>query len=614
MPTPLLSTQSGERHFLLGNEAIVRGALEAGVGFVSCYPGTPSSEVPDTFHRIQKDGRFLFEYSVNEKVALEVGAGATLAGVPALVTMKHVGVNVAADPLMTLAYIGAPGGLVLLSADDPGCHSSQNEQDNRYYARLGGIPCLEPASAQEAKDMLCFAFDLSRQYEHPVMVRTTTRLNHLRGEVVFGEMPAPKTEGAFRKDPRRFVPIPAHARVRRKHLLSTLEALSREADDSPWTIESGEGRLGVITSGISRAYLKDVIEENRLADRLRVLELGMSYPLPETRLLAFLRQVDRVLVIEELEPILEQAVAALCHTHGLSVEVLGKNAGLPRDGEYSTAIVRNVLLPLAGIPLPSESACPDVSILPMRPPNLCAGCSHRATYLAVRQVFGDEAVYSSDIGCYTLGILPPLRMADYLLCMGSSIASGSGTAAVTDQPVVCFIGDSTFFHSGITGLINARVNQRSILVVVLDNRTTAMTGHQPNPGAECSPVCAQAVSVDVESIVRGCGVDQVRTVNPVNLAKTVAAIEELRTMSGVRVHIAREPCALFARKALRRKTSTVAYVSGNCTNRRECLNRVACPAMYVEEDAVRINPDQCTGCMLCVQVCKHIKVRTRSEA
>jgi indolepyruvate ferredoxin oxidoreductase alpha subunit len=602
---------------LLGNEAIVRGALEAGVGFVSCYPGTPSSEVPDTFFRISPEGAFIFEYSTNEKVAMEVAGGAALAGVPSLVTMKHVGVNVAADPMMTLAYVGTPGGMVILSADDPGCHSSQNEQDNRYYARLAGIPCLEPATAQECKDMTREALTLSAKYEQPIMIRTTTRVNHLRGPVNFGRLPAAKTKGHMSKDPMRFVPVPAVSRVRHKVLLENLGKFAAEAETSPWNTQRGKGRTGVIASGISRAYANDVIAEHNLDDALRVLELGMTYPLPNELLVNFLKKLDTVIILEELEPLVEQHVRALIQKHHLAVEVLGKGQHLPLEGEYSTLMVRNILLRTLNQPLPQHTPCEVPQQLPMRPPNLCAGCSHRSTYFAVRKVFGDQALYSSDIGCYTLGILPPLKAADFLLCMGSSISTGCGTAKVADQPVVAFIGDSTFFHSGMTGLVNAVYNNHNILIVILDNRTTAMTGHQPNPGVDKTQLGDNAHKIDIEAIVRGCGVEHVTTVKALNQKALVKTLEEYKSLPGVRVIISRDPCEIFKRKVLRSPSSQVAYVEEGFESSEDvlaCLNELGCPAFFLDKGKMGIDPFQCSGCMLCVQLSDHIKARKRSLA
>ncbi|HWR05047.1 MAG TPA: indolepyruvate ferredoxin oxidoreductase subunit alpha [Humidesulfovibrio sp.] len=621
MAHPLLAGAPGSTHLFLGNEAIVRGAIEAGIQFVSCYPGTPSSEVPDTFFRLSPEGSYTFEYSVNEKVALEVAGGATLAGALSMVTMKHVGVNVAADPLLTLTYVGSPGGFMLLSADDPGCHSSQNEQDNRIYARIAGMPCLEPATAQEAKDMTREALTMSRSLGAPVLLRTTTRVNHLRGPVTLSEptvLPAP---AGFQKNPSKFVPIPAFARPMHLRLLETLEKARALAETSPYNVVSGSGSVGVIASGISRAYLADALTEADLAGQnVKVLDLGFSYPLPERLITTFMHGLSTLLILEELEPVLENEIRALAQKLGMRLTILGKVPGpMPRFGEFDVAMVASALREVLGLPAPAQLACScgtdPVVALPNRPPNLCAGCPHRATYVAVRKVFGDTAVYSSDIGCYTLGILPPLKAADFLLCMGSSISAGCGAAKAAGQTVVGFIGDSTFFHSGITGLVNAVFNRHDILVVILDNRTTAMTGHQPNPGVDKTTLGDNPSMVAIEPLVRGIGIEHIRTVNPLNQKATLKAIEELKALSGVRVLIAVEPCPLFARRAYGVKRTQVAYVAADCAEAAkdgscgDCLNTLACPAFYLEDGKMAIDPILCAGCMLCLQVCKNIKAR-----
>ncbi|WP_456324512.1 indolepyruvate ferredoxin oxidoreductase subunit alpha [Desulfonauticus submarinus] len=605
----LVKGKSGDQHLLLGNQAIVRGAIEAGVGFVSCYPGTPSSEVPDTFYRLKNEGSYYFEYSTNEKVAMEVAGGAALAGVPSMVTMKHVGVNVAADPLMTLAYIGTPGGMVILSADDPFCHSSQNEQDNRYYARLGGFPCFEPASAQECKDMTKEAFRLSKKYEQPFVLRTTTRVNHLRGKVVFEEVQPAITKAEFQKMPFRFVPIPVVARERHKVLLSKLEEIKEEVNKSSFNKIWGTGKLGIVVSGISRAYLHDVLKDFSQLNKIKVLELGFTYPISEKLILDFLDGVEKVLILEELEPILETEVRALVQKQKISIEIMGKNVGLPRFGEYSTTLIAKALSKLMGESITEVKLCEEEKNLANRPPNLCAGCPHRSTYYAVRKVFGDDAYYSSDIGCYTLGILPPLKMADFLLCMGSSISAGSGMAKVVDKPVVAFIGDSTFFHSGLTGLVNAVYNRHNILLVILDNKTTAMTGHQPHPGVSAEKMSQDVTPIEIEPIVRAIGVSQVKKVRALNQKALIKALEELKNLDGVRVLISEEPCPLFARKVMGIKKDKKAYITEKCDNCLKCVQELACPAFFIEEGKVKIDEALCSGCMVCLQICEHIKAK-----
>lgn len=617
MSHPLLAAEAGVRHLLLGNEAIVRGALEAGINVVTCYPGTPSSEIPDTFHHIASCGRFRMEYSVNEKVAVEVGAGASLAGAMSMTTMKHVGVNVAADPLFTAAYVGLPGGYMLVSADDPLCHSSQNEQDNRTYARFMGMPCFEPATAQEAKDMARDALLLSRELQQPVMLRTTTRVNHLRGPVTFGPLGEPAPIVPFERNPMRFVPVPAVAQNRHKVLVEHLENARAKAESSPWNRITGEGRIGVIASGISRAYLADALAENGWENEVKVLELGFSWPLPENLLTDFLSGCDTVLVLEELQPLLEQDLRALTQERDINVSIVGKGPDLTVFGEYSTGAVARALASVLGKePTCAAASAVDVSRLPGRPPNLCAGCSHRAMYYAVRKVFGDEAVYSSDIGCYTLGMVPPLRAADFLFCMGSSISAGSGFSMVSDRPVIGFIGDSTFFHSGMTGLANAVFNKHDMLLVILDNGTTAMTGHQPNPGVAPTVLGQDCEHLDIESVVRGIGVTDVVKVKPFNLRGTLKALEDMKARSGVRVVISEEPCMLFARRTLKQVRPQVAEVATQGEEALRCLTELACPAFRrsgtAEAPIVSVDESQCSGCMVCLQVTPAFRARKRS--
>lgn len=602
---PLLRGVRGERHLLLGNEAIVRGALEAGVHMVSCYPGTPSSEVPDTFHALGGEGRYRMEYSVNEKVALEVAAGAALAGAMSLVTMKHVGLNVAADPLFTCVYTGLPGGMVVLTADDPGCHSSQNEQDNRTYARFAQLPCFEPAAAQEAKDMTREAFRLARELQQPVMLRTTTRISHMRGPVDFDDLPAPQPKVPFARNPGRFVPVPAVARARHAALDAVMEKARQFAEGSRFNqVREPEAptRLGIITSGVARAYLADALASGGWEGRIRTLELGMTWPLPTELLGDFLRRCDRVLVLEEGADLLEQDVRALVQRLGLAVRIEGKNQDLTGRGEYSTTLVMRRLAAWLDMPCPAKPARAVEKDLPGRPPNLCPGCSHRAVYYAARKVFGDEAYYSTDIGCYTLGMLPPLRTADFLVCMGSSVSAGSGFARASGKPVVAFIGDSTFFHSGMTGLANAVFNRHDLILVVLDNGTTAMTGHQPNPGMVQDMLGSMSQHLDIETIVRALGVTQCAKVRSFNVRAVIRALEEMKTQHGVRVLITEEPCVLYARRQLKKAQPQVAEVVEQGEAAMTCLRELACSAFYRQGDDLAVDPSLCTGCMVCLQI------------
>ena len=615
---PLVSGKAGEHHLLLGNEAIVRGALEAGVHVVTCYPGTPSSEVVDTFQHLKGDlgSRYRVEYSVNEKVAMEVACGAALGGGMSLVCMKHVGLNVAADPLFTAAYTGLPGGLVVLSADDPGCHSSQNEQDNRGYARLAGLPCFEPASAQEAKGMTRDAFQLARQLQQPVLMRTTTRVNHMRGAVRFGELPdmAKNAPLGFTRDHGRFVPVPAVALKRHKALAQQLERARTFAESSRFNTcrEAGEGvRLGIIASGVARNYLADALATAGWEERVHVLELGMTWPLPTAMIGDFLKKCDRVLILEEGADFLERDVRALAQQLGLAVQLEGKDDILTEFGEFSTSLMLQRLAAWFNVPCPAKAVPANPGPLPGRPPNLCPGCSHRSVYFAARQVFGDDAIYSSDIGCYTLGLLPPLRTADFLICMGSSISGGSGMATTSGKQVVAFIGDSTFFHSGMTGLANAVFNRHNVLLVILDNGTTAMTGHQVNPGMDQKILGDTCMHLDIERIVQALGVEEFVSVGAYNVRGLTKAFNEMREKSGVRVIIAKEPCVLYARRQLKKKQSAVAEVIAQNDDAQNCLKQLACPAFYQEDGKLAVDASLCSGCMVCVQIApKAFKAKT----
>ena len=552
----LLLQEPGRRLLLLGNEAIVRGALEAGVGFATTYPGTPASEIGDSFARLAREVGIYFEYSVNEKVALELAAAAATSGIRALTAMKHVGLNVAADAFMSTIYTGTRAGLLIVTADDPSMHSSQNEQDNRYYALISGAPLLEPAGPKEAYEMTKQGFAISEELELPVLLRTTTRVAHTRAGVTVGELPPPgrrEVKGRFVKDPFRFVIVPSVARKLHRVLLERLERARALAEESEFNFTWGEGReLGIVVSGVAYTYVHDAVRELGVEDRVRVLKLGMAHPLPRELVSQFLDAVEQVLVVEELEPILEAGLRALAQEENINTRIYGKGTGgLSRLYEYDPDRVESAIAQLLGLEYrPPEPVELSRDSLPDRPPVLCPGCPHRASYYALKLALGgeqEETIFTSDIGCYTLGLLPPLSMADYLLCMGSSVGTAGGFARATGQRVVAFIGDSTFFHAGVPALINAVHNGHRFLLVILDNRTTAMTGHQPHPGLEFSAL-GRAPAVKLEKLVSGCGVNKVYTIDPTELGEAVEvfkqALEESR--EEVTVVISRAPCALLS--------------------------------------------------------------------
>ena len=603
----LLTDSPGKEMLLLGNEAIARGALEGGLAFATCYPGTPSSEIPEQFFKISQESDLYFEYSTNEKVALEVAAGAAVCGIRTIVTMKHVGVNVAADPLMTLAYVGTKGGMVIVTADDPSLFSSQNEQDNRFYARLSGLPMLEPTNAQEMKDITIDALELSEELELPVLLRTTTRLNHIRGSVKLGDLKPIKTKGNFQKNPFHFVVVPAVGRNLHKSLLQKYDKATAKSETSPYNTVIGNGKWGIVTNGVSYNYVKDAVEDLGLSSKVSILKLGFSWPLPKDLILRFLKQVEKVLVVEELEPIMENDIKALAQENALTLPIKGKGVErLSRLFEYDPGMVREAIARYFGVEYKGKETLDLSGIpeLPGRPPNLCPGCPHRATYYAVKQVFGSDAIHPTDIGCYTLGLLPPISMADFLVCMGSSVSSSCGFSESSDQKVVSFIGDSTFFHSGITGLIDAVHNNHKFTLVILDNGTTAMTGHQPHPGVDTGPLGVSLSQISLEDVVRGCGVKDVHVVKPFKIRKTLEEVKAAMEYDGLSVIISRELCPLFAKATGQGKRPRPFSVNHDkCKNHRDCINLLACPAMYLDGEQVEINKYLCIGCSVCAQVC-----------
>ena len=592
---------------LLGNEAIARGALEAGVSVATTYPGTPASEIGDTLAKVAKDAGIYFEYSVNEKVATEVAIGAATSGVRALVCMKHVGVNVAADALMTFAYTGTRGGFVLVTADDPSCHSSQNEQDNRYYALFGGFPLLEPSTPQECLDMTRQAFEVSERLEMPVILRTTTRVAHVRGPVTVGELQKGPVKGEFVKDPTRFVTVPAVARQRHLALLDKLRDAEKASEESAfnYVVGNGDGEVGILTSSIAATYATDAV--SNMSVRADILKLGFSHPLPLGKVEQFLRSHRTIVVVEELEPILENAARALAQREGIDVKILGKADGLfPRAHEFNEAIVVEGLSRALSVDSDIAGICEVPSDIPVRPPVLCAGCPHSATYFAVSKILGKKALYASDIGCYTLGVAPPYSAADLLVCMGSSVGTAGGLAKVNDLPVVAFIGDSTFFHAGVPSLINAVHQGHRFLLMILDNRTTAMTGHQPHPGSRVDPTNPGALPISLEEIVKGCGVKWLKVVDPYDVQTTMDAIKEAVDQQGVSVIISRRECALIAKRDESGAIIRKHYIDQEaCKKCRTCVTRFQCPAISSIDKVQTIDEALCAGCGVCAQVCPY---------
>ena len=603
----LLNDSPGKKIMLLGNEAIARGAIEAGCAFATTYPGTPSSEISLNLFQMSQESDLYFEYSTNEKVALEVAAAAANSGLRTFCMMKHVGLNVAADPFMTLAYVGVTGGMVILSADDPSMFSSQNEQDNRYYAKFGNLPMLEPSSVPEAKEMMRYAFDLSEELKQPVLLRTTTRINHSNAFVTFGDMKPRQTKGKFIREPLRCVTVPAVSRQLHVKLLEKMNKAKGLSETSDFNPVKGSGKFGIIVNGVSFHYALDAVKDLGIEGDTKILRLGFSNPMPEKLIKNFLKDCEKVLVIEEGEAFMEEAVKAFAQEAGLMIPINGKSEELfSRLSEYDPAMVREKIAAYFGIEYtPKEKLSVDnVPEIPMRPPNLCSGCSHRATFYEVKQAARDmDIICPTDIGCYTLGFLPPLNMGDFVICMGSSVSTSCGFGQATDQKVISFIGDSTFFHSGITGLVNAVFNNHNFTLVILENGTTAMTGHQPHPGVDMERLGLDGFGrINIENLVRALGVEHVSVIKPFKVKKSIETIREALEYKGVSVILSQEPCALYA-KSLKLLKPRAFKVSDKCVDHKDCVNSIACPSFYIEDGRVKIDADTCVGCAVCAQIC-----------
>jgi len=613
----VLTADENEQLFLLGNEATVRGALEAGVALASTYPGTPSSEIGDVFSKVSGDAGIYFEFSTNEKVALEVAAAAAASGVRSFTFMKHVGLNVASDSLMSVAYTSVEGGMVILSADDPSMFSSQNEQDNRHYARLANIPMVEPSNPQEIKDLMKYSYRLSEEFKIPVLIRTTTRVSHMRGVVNTGVLVDPNKKGFFKRDPKRFVPVPSTAMVMHRLLVEKMEKLKQVTNNSPLNrIYDKKGKIGVITSGGAFNYVMDAVVENKL--KVNVLKITLSYPFPDEVVLEFIKDLESVIVIEEVDPIMEKEVLSIIGKKRIETNVHGKlDNTLPMIYEYSPDIILDAMEKVLYTNLKTKEIVTSKIQVPERPPTLCPGCPHRAAYFSVKKATEilklENVIYPTDIGCYTLGVSSPYNAADYLLSMGSSIGTSCGFSKATYQCIVSFIGDSTFFHSGIPPLINAVHNKNRFVLVILDNRTTAMTGGQPHPGLPINGMGLESPEISIEEIVRAAGVKFLRTINPLNIKRSQETFREALEFNGVAVVISKYPCMLIkrSRKGL---DAFLEVKQDKCDGCSVCLEELACTAIYIDEDgSVRIDPQLCNKCNVCVQVCPERAIGIRNK-
>ena len=593
------------KEFLMGNAAIALGAVASGVNVVAGYPGTPSTEVLETIAKHRPDDVYV-EWSVNEKAAMELAAGASYSGARTLVTMKQVGLNVASDPLMSLEYIGVKGGMVILVADDPGPISSQTEQDTRHFAAFSKLPCFDPSSAQEAYEMIQEAYEYSEKYNTPVFLRPTTRVCHGYASVSVKdpEEYTVHTPEGFVKDSKRWVIFPRlsyqnHQKIEARNVeLADIFSSYEKNKIYPACDTFADGRKGIVSGGISFTYAMETLIETGM---VRHLKISTPHPFPEKLAAQFLDGLDEVLCLEELDPVIERELTYICGKYHLPVKILGKlTHNTANAGENTRDSVDTYIRTFLDLPVKEQPKLTDVPPLPVRPPVLCAGCPHRASFYAVKKAMqGRKTIFCGDIGCYTLGNASPLDMVDTCLCMGAGLNIAQGVEKIEpDTACFAFVGDSTFFASAITGVVNAVYNQANMTLVVLDNSTTAMTGHQPHPGTGRTVMGEIVQKINIEQVLRGIGVQDVETVNPLDHEAAVSCVKELADKPGVKAIIFKSPCIAVT------KPGTPMHVDiSSCIHCKKCIRELGCPAIITEDGNVSIDSSMCTGCGLCSQIC-----------
>ncbi|MDP2647095.1 MAG: indolepyruvate ferredoxin oxidoreductase subunit alpha [Desulfobacterales bacterium] len=613
----IINPKSGQA-FMMCNEAIVRAGIESDVKVVSFYPGAPTSEILDTFGAAQAHFDYHFSIATNEKVALETVAGASMAGFRTLTSMKSVGLNVAADAFFSLGYTGTKGGMVVVVADDPHCHSSQSEEDGRFFGPGAYIPMMEPADPSEARRMVMHAFEVSERHRVPVLVRTTTRVNHQSGIVRLG----PVKRKAFKKAKwsevgETYFTVGEIARRNKLKALERAAALQNEFEDSAFNVVTkGKGDFGIITSGVGYCYAVDA--GRALKIKPHILKLGTTYPLPEKKITAFLKPLKRVAVVEELSPYLEHAVKRIIHDQGLAVAVMGKGTGHFSEAlEYNVSIVAQALAAMTGADNPLEyetilKRANDLkSVLPDRIPIFCAGCPHRATLRAIQQAIkGRNVIYNNDIGCYSMAFFPPLNFSDSMLCMGASLGLSAGMAPVLEDSVMAMVGDSTFFHAALPGLVNAVYQNLNITIFILDNEVTAMTGQQVHMGTpEGRGMPPGKKRIMIEEVCRAIGVEHLKVVDAYDVKGNVALIKAALDFQGPAVIVFRRSCALHGDRIKRRSGVPIipnAVDKAACQKPHACIREFYCPAITFDADdrAARIQPETCDGCGVCAQICR----------
>jgi indolepyruvate ferredoxin oxidoreductase alpha subunit len=613
---PDVLEKEGKKVVLLGNEAIARGALEAGLALSANYPGTPSSEVGVTLSSIAKKRGLYFEWSTNEKVAYEVCAGASYSGVRTMTAMKHFGLNVAADSFFPVIFTGVKGGMVLLVADDPFGHSSaQSEQDTRFYYKMAKVPCLEPSNAQEAKDITKLAFDISEEYNVPIVVRTTTMVSHSTGIVKLGKLRKPKTRGKFVKDPMTYNNIRPNLQRLHRNLIKKMDDIEKKYGNKLNKIE-GSGTIGIIASGVSYQYVKEM---GALLG-IKIAKLTLTNPISTSFVSRFLKGLRKCIVVEELEPVIEDFVWKVAKDVNPNVEIHGKDL-LPKVGEYTPEMVHDAIAPFVKIKkndFREHARLLKKLKLPIRKPVFCQGCPHRSTFYAVKQVMGPNNVWAGDVGCYVLGMMEPFNMTDFMISMGASLGVAHGIKKVSKQKAVVFIGDSTFFHNGMPGLVNMKVHDTHPLVMILDNSITAMTGHQPHPGCNFNGMGEKRTPIKIEDVVKSYGIKNVRVVNAFDQKTLQATIKEFAAKDELSVIISRATCRLLMRRMVRSKGGklpTYEIVPGKEKGCLHLVKDIACPAIVKKGNKVTIREDLCWGCSLCAQIAKpgHVRPKVKKK-
>ncbi|MEM3586117.1 MAG: indolepyruvate ferredoxin oxidoreductase subunit alpha [Candidatus Jordarchaeaceae archaeon] len=638
-PERIILGREGETFLLMGNEAVARGAFEAGVGYVSTYPGTPVSEIGNIFSEIApKIPGLYFQLSVNEATAIQGAAGASWSGVKALTVSKHVGLNVASDSFITICYNGCnsaygEGGLILVSGDDPGALGSQNEQNNRFYGPLFNAPIIEPSTPQEAKDFIVEAYKLSNQYDIPIIYRLTTRIAHSRGKVTYGPiLEKPKEKGYFKKDIPKFCSLPPHANRNKVRLIERINNIEKEAAKSKLNRTlSGKGEIGIVTSGAPYGYTVEAL--NLLdAKNTPVLKLGITYPVSRELFTRFVQEynLEKIIVVEEMESFLETQLKKLAHEQKLPIEIIGKEI-YPPYGELSTGDVALGLTKILGkepkinIQEILQKHQEKSKIIPARTPTFCPGCPERAILYAIRKATKDQAIYGGDIGCYVMSFFPPIGVTDWIVCMSGGLGVANGMSFKTDQDIIALMGDSTFYHTGIPTLINSVYNDANVLLVILDNKWTAMTGHQPHPGSGIRGMGEKSPSMPIEDIVKAIGVKYIRIVDPFEVNRTITVLTDALRQKGPRVVISRRECMLTYQRRIRKEKTEGPklkqlfwIVPGRCQLCLECVKVLGCTAIRkvldeeYGEETMFIDQSRCTQCGVCKSACRHCAIARTS--